>query len=250
MSQYFVTNANSNVPHSYTISHNPHIQVFHMTDIINPPILIHYQDQVDSSFVNNPPSSFDISLLETSPEEMKQPIVFNVKHSWRIFGSSLDSQEGLWMFNLSGRKPLELAKHHNLGMTFKAGWIANVKVDIEDAITCINFITAHLSFIQGIPLPHYFNTNLLTSPLQSMEQVYKLHMLAVTAMGEFMAFINQWTILVRPNWASNFSSVGHSFIQRIPLTCLPMREKFLMWRAWFTDSSFSELSRMDVPPTY
>ncbi len=52
----------------------------------------------------------NICQLSLMPEEMKRPVVFDVKHGWRMFGSALDSKDGLWMFNLSGRKPLELTK--------------------------------------------------------------------------------------------------------------------------------------------
>ncbi|PBK98139.1 hypothetical protein ARMGADRAFT_1075012 [Armillaria gallica] len=223
MSQYFVTNANGNVPRAYTVSLNPHLQSFHVSDIINPPSMLYYQDRVEASFASQPLSLTDVATIEAKPEEMKQPIVFNVKHSWRIFGSSLDSDEGLWMFDLSGRRPLQLAKHCSISMTFKSGWVADVKIDIEDAIICINFITTHPSFIPGTPLPRYFNTDLLSSVLQSMEQARNLRVLAIIAMGELLAFINYWRITVGSNWASNFSSVGRTFIQRIQLTRLPMR---------------------------
>ncbi|PBK79375.1 hypothetical protein ARMGADRAFT_1040867 [Armillaria gallica] len=222
MSQYFVTDANGNIPHTYTVSLNPHLQSFHASDIINPSSMLYYQDRVEASFASQPLSLMDVTTIEAKPQEMKQPIVFDVKHSWRIFGSLLDSDEGLWMFDLSGRRPLELAKHRSIGMTFKSGWVADVKIDIEDAITCINFITMHPSFVPGTPLPHYFNTDLLSSILQSMEQARNLRTLAIIAMGELLAFINYWRITVGLNWPSNFSSIGCTFIRRIQLTRLPM----------------------------
>ncbi len=222
MSQYFMTDVNGNIPCAYTICRNPHLQTFHTPDIINPPSLLSYQERVDASFASQPLSLLDLTTIDAKPEEMKLPIVFDIKHSWRIFGSSLDSAEGLWMFDLSGKKQLELACCRNVGMTFKTGWIVDIKIDIEDAITCINFITAHTSFVPGTPLPRYFNTDLLASPLQSTEQARNLRALAVIAMGELLAFINHWRVMVGSNWASNFSSVGRSFIRRVQLTRLPM----------------------------
>ncbi|PBK84515.1 hypothetical protein ARMGADRAFT_1037013 [Armillaria gallica] len=194
MSQYFVTDVNGNIPCAYTICHNPHLQAFHIPDIINPPSLLSYQERVDASLASQPLSLMDLATIDAKLKEMKLPIVFDIKHSWRIFGSSLDSAEGLWMFDLSDKKQLELARCHNVGMTFKTGWIMDIKIDIEDTITCINFIMAHTSIVPGTPLPHYVNTELLASPLQSTEQAHNLHALAFIAMGELLTFINHWRV--------------------------------------------------------
>ncbi|KAK0236484.1 hypothetical protein EDD85DRAFT_954349 [Armillaria nabsnona] len=223
MSQIFLMDKDSKIPSTYTISTNPHLQAFnHPVGSSLLPLIV-CQDRINTSFANNSLTASDISQFNLNPEKMKRPVVFDVKHGWRVFRSSLDLEEGLWLFNLSGRKPLKLTKHWNRGMTFKSGWIADVKVDIEDAITCVNFIMAHPAFIPGVPLSHHFDTNLLTTTLLSVEQACDIRSLAIIAMGELVAFINQWQVTVSSNWASNFSSAMHAFIQRIQLMCLPMR---------------------------
>lgn len=108
-------------------------------------------------------------------------------------------------------------------MTFKSGWITDVQHDFQDTLSCINFIITHLLFVPGTPLPCHFNLSLLHTSLQSMEQARNIHTLAIVAMRELVAFINQWHVTVGPNWASNFSLAVRAFIQRIQLTHLPMR---------------------------
>ncbi|PBK98137.1 hypothetical protein ARMGADRAFT_1075010 [Armillaria gallica] len=223
MSGIFLTDKDGKVPSSFTISLNPHLQAFNHPVGSLPLPLIVCQDRVNLAFVSDPLSAADINQFRPKPEEMKRPVVFDIKHSWRAFGSSLDLEEGLWMHDLSGKKSLELAKRRNLGMTFKPRWIADVKVDLEDAITCINFIMAHPAFIPSIPLPHYFDTDLLFCMLLSAEQARDICSLAVIAMGELIAFINHWHVTTGSNWASNFSSAMRAFIRRIQLTRLPMR---------------------------
>lgn len=100
-------------------------------------------------------------------------------------------------------------------MTFKSRWIAEVKIDLEDTITtitCVKLIMAHPAFVPGVPLPRYFNTDLLSGMLQSSKQACDICSLAIIAMGEFIVFINHWHVMVGTNWASNFSSAMHAFI--------------------------------------
>lgn len=98
------------VPSSFTISFNPHLQAFnHLAGALPLPLIV-CQDRVNPSFISDPLSTADLTQFNPQLEEMKQLVVFNVKHSWRVFRSSLDSDEGLWMHNLSGKKSLELAK--------------------------------------------------------------------------------------------------------------------------------------------
>ncbi len=212
MSQYFLTNQNGSVPTTHSSLDQPHIQFFNTPVISTPLPLIFCQDHVNPSFVTDTLSLDDISQFSLTPKEMKWPVVFDIKHSWRIFGSALDLEEGLWMFDLLGRKPLELTKHRNKGMSFKTGWIANIKIDIKDVITCTNFIMAHPAFVLGIPLPRHFDTNLLSTILQLTEQAQDIHSLAVIVMGELLVFINHWWVTVGLGWASNFSSAMHAFV--------------------------------------
>lgn len=84
---------------------------------------------------------------------MKRPVVFDVDHSWRVFGLAHDLSDGLWMYDVSGNALLQLVKRCIKGLTFKSSWIAKVQVDLQDAVACIKLIMAQPNFVTGVPLP-------------------------------------------------------------------------------------------------
>ncbi len=222
MTQYFLFNKNSNVQFSTTVLSDPHLQRFNVNDN-NPLPFIYCCDLSNPSFTSEILSISDVYCIWASLKEMIYLVVFNVKHSWRVFRYSLNKNNELWIYNLWGRKPLELSKRRNRGMTFKSHWITDVKLDLEDAVTYVNFIMAYPSYIPGIPLLSFFNNNLLLTVLTSSEQACTICFLAIIAMGELITFINHWRVTVGSNWASNFSSAMQAFICWIQLTHLLMR---------------------------
>lgn len=126
MTQYFLSNRNGEIPHSTIVSDDPHLLAFHAMADVDPTPFIICHDPVNPSFINETLTTEEVNQFITSLEEMKQPVLFDIMHGWRVFRSSLDSEEGLWMYDLSGRKPLELTQRRNVGMTFKSGWITDV----------------------------------------------------------------------------------------------------------------------------
>ncbi|KAK0440202.1 uncharacterized protein EV420DRAFT_1650599 [Desarmillaria tabescens] len=201
MTSYFLSDENGSIPYNFIICKVPKIRVYHTPlcspEYTNPLPLIH----------SKPTSPGPLGNEETD----------------RVRCIAEDSDKGSWMFDLSGNQPLELVRRKKHGIAFKSSWIAEVKLDIEDVITCINFIMAHPSFVPGVPLPRYFNTYILLSSVQSTEQARSVRSLAIIAMGELLAFINQWRVMLGSNWASNFSSAVPAFVRRVQLTKLPMR---------------------------
>ncbi|KAK0435500.1 hypothetical protein EV421DRAFT_1908574 [Armillaria borealis] len=179
--------------------------------------------QPNSSFEREKITITDLNHLRFTPEEMKRPVVFDVDHSWRVFGLAHDLPDGLWMYGLSGNTPLKLVKRRIKGLTFKSSWIAEVQVDLQDAAACINFIIAQPSFVHGNPLPRYFDDSLLLTSLQSTEQAHQLHSFTIIIMGELLAFINQWRLTIGMNWASNFPAFVRSFLRRVQIMELPVR---------------------------
>ncbi|KAK0224857.1 hypothetical protein EDD85DRAFT_940850 [Armillaria nabsnona] len=180
---------NGNVPSSTTVLMDPHLQGFNIQGEVNLLLFIHCHDPVSPSFTTNKLSLIDVNQTQANPKEMNRPILFNVEHSWRAFRSLLDDKDGLWMYDLSGRKPLELMKRKN----------------------------------KGIPLPQFFNIDPLLTILMTTEQAHTICSLAIIVMGELITFINHWRITIRANWALNFLSAMWAFVRCIQLTQLPLR---------------------------
>ncbi len=230
--QQFVSDQHGHISNVTFYYENPNIQVFHATETGDPLPFIYCHDLVSSSFERENLKVTDLDHFYFSTKEMKKPVIFDIDHSWRVFSLAHNVLDGLWMCNLSGKAPLELIKRCIKGLTFKSSWIAEVQVDLQNAVAYIKLIMAHPYFVSGIPLPQYFNNSLLLSSLHSTDQAHQLHSLAITVMGELLTFINQWRLTVGENWASNFSAFIQSFLCLIQKMRLPIGGGIFNAKEW------------------
>ncbi len=153
MAQHFVSDQHGRIPNVTLYHENPNIQTFHTTNAGDPFPFTHCHDTTNSSFEREKIKITDFDHLRFHPEEMKRPVVFDVDHSWRVFGLAHDLSDGLWMYDVSGNALLQLVKRCIKGLTFKSSWIAKVQVDLQDAVACIKLIMAQPNFVTGVPLP-------------------------------------------------------------------------------------------------
>ncbi|SJL16833.1 uncharacterized protein ARMOST_20362 [Armillaria ostoyae] len=165
------------------ICENPKIQAFNAIKADHLLSFIHCKDPVNSTFSENPLAMTNIDHFYFEPLNMKRPVVFNIKHSWKVFRITEESEDEAWIYDLSGKWLLQLTRKRNGDVVFQTGWVAKIAIDFQDAVNCIQFILSHPSFVLNVPLPHHFDVGLLTEPLRSDDHASKVCTLAIIAMG-------------------------------------------------------------------
>ncbi|KAK0479377.1 hypothetical protein EDD18DRAFT_1113874 [Armillaria luteobubalina] len=122
MTQYLLSDHDGHIPCSAIVSCNPHMQAYnhphHNADVY----LLLTCNPSSSSFTEDMVTVKDLENLQINLLNMAKPIVFDVQHPWRIFGSALDSPYRMWMFDLSEELPLELIERKDGELTFRNGW--------------------------------------------------------------------------------------------------------------------------------
>ncbi|KAK0494365.1 hypothetical protein EDD18DRAFT_1107385 [Armillaria luteobubalina] len=205
MSQYLLADSQGNIPQSAIICSDPVVQSYNRPlHRIQIPFIV-CQDPVYPSLQEPCISLAELHEWHLDPGSMTCPIIFDVAHPWRIFGSSLDSLYGLWMFNLLGHLPLELSERKEGGLGFRSKWIKEVKGNLEDAISGVTQISMQASFIPGSPLPRLFDLDLLKTSFQAPDEACKVRALAIIVMGELLAFLNQWRVTLGKHWIDGLS---------------------------------------------
>ncbi|KAK0486748.1 hypothetical protein EDD18DRAFT_1110975 [Armillaria luteobubalina] len=166
MTQYLLSDSQGNVPQSTIISLDPIIQSYNcpLHELQIP--FIACKDSISPTLQEVSISQAQLDQWQLDPMSMTRPITFNVVHLWRIFGSSLDLPYGLWMFDLTGRLPLELSEKKEGGIGFKGKWLKEVRSNLKDTISGITQILMQAMFVPGSPLPSLFDLNILATMFQ------------------------------------------------------------------------------------
>ncbi|KAK0486789.1 hypothetical protein EDD18DRAFT_1360458 [Armillaria luteobubalina] len=173
MTKYLLADNEGNMPQSAIICCYPIIQSyncpFHKISLL----LLTCKDPVSPALHEVWVTLINIDQWQFNPINMTCVVVFDVMHSWRIYGSSLNSPYSLWMFNLSGHLQLELTQKKDGSLGFKTSWLKEVKGNLEDAISGVAHLSIQPTFVPCCPFPHLFDFDLLSTSFQSHEQAYK-----------------------------------------------------------------------------